>query len=622
MNAAITSSHAKEKTMQRSNSLMQAIPAGIGLLAMLAASQSHALSYRQGDLSISLQNRISAGLAVRTRNPNPEFIGIANGGEAFSTNTDDANKNFDSSGDVVSAPVKLLTDFSASYGDYRMFVRTGLGFDGVLFRRNNFDPANYGPGMEADFDELEEKNRAITSEVGRYAEFLDAYIAGSHFLANRNVSWRVGRQIINWGESTFIQNGLNAIIAANANRAGVPGAELEEIFIPAAKVWASMDLIRDVSIEGWYQLQWEPTLPFLAGTFFSTADFISPSGTRTNIGFGRVIENSPPGTPCAAPPAPGVNCVPFGSSIPRDADRNASNSGQFGGALRTFVPVFGGTDLAVYGTRYHSRLPIVSGISRTDGTANTQTSAYLLEYPEDIQMYGMSFSMAGPFGTSVQGEYSFKVDQPLQIDDVEILLAGLGAPGGQLAPNFPLPTTLGNQYIRGFNRHNVHQVIGAFTKLFDPDVMPGSDALVLLFEAGYNRVNGFPDEAELRYEAPGTPLPGDPAVAAGQGLPAFEGSFATRSSWGYKMVLAATYNNVFGQYTVIPSIRFDHDVNGITPLPLGNFVQGRRQVQFGMGMEYLARWRFDLGYTMFTGGGGQNLLRDRDFVQMAVRYSF
>lgn len=616
---AIRSLRQQESRMQNPTILRSAC--GLALGAALLASPAQAMRTSVGDIDISLQNRISFGLAMRTESPDSDLLGIANGGTAFSTNFDDANQNFDSAGEIFSAPLKLLSDFTASWSGFTLFARGGFGFDGVLHRRDNFDAANYGPGTEASVAELEAKNDAVRSEVGRYAEVLDLHLSASHRVLNRTISWKLGRQIINWGESTFIQNGLNAIVAANANRAGAPGAELEEVFVPSANLWASMDLTSNIGIEGWYQLEWERTEPFTSGTFFSTNDFVATAGTRANIGFGRVPENSPPGTPCAAPPAPGTPCVPFGSSIPRNADNEPSDSGQFGGAMRIFVPALAGADIGLYATRYHSRLPLISGISRTDTTATTQTAAFRIDYPEDIQMFGTSISLQGPFGVSIQAEYSYKLDQPLQLDDVEILLAGLGAPN-QIIDNTPVPTSLGNQYIRGWRRHDVQQAIVAFTQVFGPNLVPGSSRTLWLFEAGYNRVNGFPDSSDLRYEAPGTPLPGNAATAASQGLPVETGQFATRSSWGYRTAVAATYNNVFGTFNVTPSLRYDHDVNGITPSPIGNFVEGRKRLQSNVEFDYLAQWQASIGYTMFFGGGRQNLLADRDFVQLALRYAF
>ena len=72
--------------------------------------------------------------------------------------------------------------------------------------------------------EAEARTRALTAACERAETFLRTWQETLPF--GRPLAWRIGRQILNWGESTFIQNGLNAILAANANRAGVPGAEV------------------------------------------------------------------------------------------------------------------------------------------------------------------------------------------------------------------------------------------------------------------------------------------------------------------------------------------------------------------------------------------------------------
>ena len=46
------------------------------------------------------------------------------------------------------------------------------------------------------------------------------------------------------------------------------------------------------------------------------------------------------------------------------------------------------------------------------------------------------------------------------------------------------------------------------------------------------------------------------------------------------------------------------------------------QLPVGAEANYLSKWVFDLSYTNFFGGGSFNLIHDRDFVQVAARYSF
>jgi hypothetical protein len=63
-------------------------------------------------------------------------------------------------------------------------------------------------------------------------------------------------------------------------------------------------------------------------------------------------------------------------------------------------------------------------------------------------------------------------------------------------------------------------------------------------------------------------------------------------------------------------------VNGITPGPGGNFLEGRKSGTVGIEALYLQQWAFDLSYTIFTGGKPFNQIHDRDFAAFSIKYSF
>jgi Protein of unknown function (DUF1302). len=42
----------------------------------------------------------------------------------------------------------------------------------------------------------------------------------------------------------------------------------------------------------------------------------------------------------------------------------------------------------------------------------------------------------------------------------------------------------------------------------------------------------------------------------------------------------------------------------------------------GLAANYRISWEFDVSYTRFAGAGRYNLIRDRDFIAAAVKYSF
>ena len=95
------------------------------------------------------------------------------------------------------------------------------------------------------------------------------------------------------------------------------------------------------------------------------------------------------------------------------------------------------------------------------------------------------------------------------------------------------------------------------------------------------------------------------------------------SRWGYRLAARADYNSAFGTpLTLSPRIAFAHDVNGTTPGPGGNFLEGRKIRTVGVEANYLQKLVFDLSYTAFMGGGQFNQIADRDFASFTVKYSF
>ena len=73
-----------------------------------------------------------------------------------------------------------------------------------------------------------------------------------------------------------------------------------------------------------------------------------------------------------------------------------------------------------------------------------QTARYFTEFPEDIQLLGLSFNtQLGTTGVALQGEVSYRMDVPLQFDDVELLFAALTPfeAAALAAQGVPMPAT-------------------------------------------------------------------------------------------------------------------------------------------------------------------------------------
>ncbi len=574
---------------------------------LMGGGSALALEIPTGDTGIEarLDTTVTVGASVRTQRRDPALIGRANTGTASSVNVDDGNLNFDR-GDFTSLAGRVTHELDVAWRNLGFFGRLFYFYDAAIM---DLEPAR------TEFTDVA-KGRA-----GRGIELQDAYAVGSFELAERPVTIRAGNQVLSWGESTFIPNGVNVINPVDVARLRVAGAEIRDALVAVPMVNAQVGLIDNLSLEGFYQFAFEETELEPVGTFFSTNDFIAPGGERLFLGFGAI--------PDQPPPPPGAN-PPLGTFVPRAPDRKPGDQGQFGFALRYFADALNDTEFGLYYIRHHSRLPLVS--ARTGTLAGlvagdyARSARYFKELPESIDLLGASFNTAlDTLGVALQGEVSYRFNQPLQVDDVELLYAGLSP----LDPFLPMPVFGQNQLgsfgfeeeISGFRREGVLQTQLTATHLTGPAL--GADQVTLVGEVGATFIPGLPDEDQLRFDGPGTFTSANPLfTAAGIQPETTTGGFGDEFSWGYRLLMRADFLGAIGPVNLLPQIAFAHDVSGTTPQPLGTFVEGRKAITLTLGATYLNAVRGELSYTSFFGGGRFNLVRDRDFVSLAISYSF
>ncbi|MYB88469.1 MAG: DUF1302 domain-containing protein [Proteobacteria bacterium] len=572
---------------------------------------------------------VSVGAAIRTQGRKNNLIAVSNGGSAWSINEDDGNLNYDT-GDFVSANTKITHELELNRGNLGIFARALYFYDYAIA------------------DEHTDRTRLSHSAKG-YAgydfELLDAYLDGQFNLGGSPLLIRAGDQVIHWGESVFIRNGLNSINPVDSSKLRVAGAEIRDVLKPITAVNLRLGLTDSLFVESFYQFRSAHTELEPAGTFFSTSDAGSPGGKTVHFGFGV------PGAADDNDDAPDPSCPLRCSRVPRASDRDADDHGQFGLALRYFSPFLNDAELGLYYARIHSRLPLVSvqagqpqAIFTPQGFAGS--IRYFREFPEDIDLMGASINTEiGTSGFAFQAEISYRRDQPLQIDTTELFYSSLsplrlvqvpnGAPArlaaglqqlqqaGSLLSLSQTGALARGQELQGFRRKDVLQGSLALTKVLGPIPMLRSSQTVFLAEAGFTRVQGLEKRSELRYEAAGTWTSANPVFTQASIQPATQdGGFADSFSWGYRALLRMTYNNAVGPVSLSPQIAFSHDVNGTAPTPIGNFIEDRKTVTLSINAGYLHSWRAGLSYTNSFGGGAANLLNDRDFLAFTMNYSF
>ncbi len=591
--------------------------AGTSLIAlaapMMIATPATAFEFDLGKVTGSFDTTFTYGLSFRVEDRDNDLVGIANGGNRPSVNGDDGNLNYDTG--LVSNALRGTHELLLDYDGFGFFGRATYFYD--------FENAD---GDNTERTDLSDEAR---DRVGRDFSLLDAYVYGGFELGDVPLDFRVGNQVLSWGESTFIQNGVNVINPIDVNAIRIPGSEIRDALIPVALANVDVSLTNNFSVEGFYQLDWEETDLDASGTYFSTNDFATPGGSNVFLGFGQVPDDpSLIGLPGGSIPG-----LPAGAVVPRGQTDQPDDEGQFGVALRYFAEDLNQTEFGAYFINYHSRTPIISAVTGevppVSGANYAATAQYFTEFPEDIQLLGVSFNT--PIGkASLQGEATYRIDQPLQVDDNELLFAALSpvlpaGPASQLQVvqdigGIPGPET----QLSGFREYDVIQAQMTGTYAFGPIESAGVDQWIVVGEVGFTSVPDLPSKSELLFEGPNTPLPGSPAASALAGGLFQEDGFADDFSWGYRLRARFDMLNAIGPVNLFPVVGFSHDVGGTTPLPLGNFIEDRAAVSFGLNATYLEQWSAGIQYTNFFAIGDDefNMIRDRDVVTLNVKYSF
>jgi len=627
------------------------LPLAVSLASTLA-SPAFAVSFNIGEIEGQFDSSLSVGASWSTANPNKNLIGVNNGGKGLSQTSDDGHLNF-KKGETFSKIFKGIHDLELKYGDTGVFVRGKYWYDFELKDENR------------EFKDISDSNRKEGAKSAG-SELLDAFVYHNYAIGDQPGSVRLGKQVVSWGESTFIGGGINAINPIDVSAFRRPGAEIKEGLIPVNMFYVSQSLTDNLSAEGFYQIEWDQTVVDNCGTFFSQPDVIA-DGCNNNLAV-LATKNSlasrlgPLATPVNNTLA--ARGVTYGNPdegviVRRGADRDARDSGQFGLAMRyMFEPL--NTEFGGYFMNYHSRAPIFSGrgadaqFYSTSGLAGALVragvpagalanllpslmplqvagnSSYYVEYPEDIRLYGLSFSTTLPTGTAWSGEISYRPNAPVQLNTTDILYSGLTP----LNPNVSVLQGTPGADQPGYRRKEITQLQTTFTHFFD-QVM-GAERLTMVGEVGWTHVGGLESTSKARYGrdpvfGPG-PLPSGQCEALNTSTLGTSNAnnvsrycendgYTTADSWGYRVRAIWDYNNVFAGVNLRPSVAWSHDVDGYSPGPGGNFEEGRKAISLGLDAEYQQTYTASLSYTSFF-DGKYSTVDDRDFVALSFGVNF
>ncbi|WP_120994575.1 DUF1302 domain-containing protein [Stutzerimonas urumqiensis] len=573
-------------------------------IALGTAAPAYAVTFNIGEIEGQFDSALSVGASWAMDDPDMDLVGSANGGTGYTQTGDDGRLNFEK-GETFSKIFKGVHDLELRYGDSGAFIRGKYWYDFELKDESRL------------FKDISDSNRKEAAQSSG-AEILDAFLYHNYYLGDLPGTVRIGRQVVSWGESTFIGNSINAINPLDAAAFRRPGAEIKEGLIPVNMLYVSQSLTDQLSMEAFYQLEWDQTIVDNCGTFFAGADVVADGCDMNYNILDEATVNTLLAIPAPARAALGINVEEEGLLVRRGGDRDARDSGQYGVAFRWLADA---AEYGVYFMNYHSRTPnlsmrnanaaAITAALRTPALASPillSNGEYFLEYPEDIRLYGASFATTLPTGTAWSGEISYRPNMPVQINTTDMTgrlarsVAGAAAVGG-------VPAALAQAGVeqRGYNRKEVTQLQTTFTHFIDQVL--GAGRVTLVGEIGYTHVGGLESKSELRY--------GRDSIY-GLDTPEYgNDGFTTANSWGYRLRALANYSNVFAGINLTPNVSFSHDVDGYGPV----FNEGSKAVSIGVDAEYQNTYTAGLSYTDFF-GGDYNTLTDRDFLAFSVGVNF
>lgn len=677
------------------------IAIGVAVVLATASHSANAASWNFGDVDVTFDSNFTLATSIRVEDRDFSLIGNSNQPQfdwsgynaatnviypstdvwslsqngAYSTNGDLGNLSFDP-GSAFSTQFIGLHELDVRYGDFGFFAR-GFYFYDFELMDNDRDWANPITGVTVDPC----RDPEARDELCRDARMLDYFVYADFYVGDMPVSLRLGDQVVSWGESTFIQHGINTTNPVDVPRARTPGAELSEVFIPVGMIYGSIGITDTISLSAYYQYEFERSLLPVPGSYFAGNDFAGEGGSfnlvqlgftgnpdidadtlitqLNNIGNGLRAGAIDPATAAQLYLAYPTKVAVRGVSDA--AQDEASDSGQYGVKLGWFAEYLNETEFGFYHINYHSQRPLVSGvtsdfraqsiqrdlgiiasgqITRNDLTSLGAFTESRFAYPEDIKLYGVSFN-TNVGETAVAGEFAYRVDEPLQIDDVELLYTAMPEQlaNAGLRPDLAGISQLNNigrgvgpgETADGFLLSDTWQAQMTLSHVFGP--MFGTDNFIMLGEAGYVNIVDFPDPEVIRLNAPGTsrtpslePVPGTSNTREGLHKGLSDGPetnpFATSGAWGYRVLAVADFNNVFSGVNLRVRGTFSHDVNGTTPDPLFLFLEDSKSANVTFTFDYLSKWSLSASYNAFWGGiGTTNALRDRDFVSFNIKYA-
>lgn len=363
------------------------------MVLLLSASPAAAFKTKVGKVGVTADFTLGYGLSIATQDADPPNL-LGFDPTIQNNPSTKAMTTWSDAGDTVSNNFKALAEIGLDYENFGLVSNFSWNYDLEIMERGT-----RRAGTSADTGLGNSWANSSEGTSGSDFEVLDAYIFGDFEPADLPLTLRLGKQVINWGEGLFFMDGVSTQVPFNIAKLVLPGSELKEAFMGVGAIYAQFAPTDELSLEAYYQYEWEGhSLPGV-GTFYGD-DLLGP-GAREEWANGDWA------TPLLGFPIPGLKI----------SNKDASSKGQWGVSGKYLLDDW---ELGLYYSRYHHFFPqlefmnngfvdSILGAGAGDGLRMREV------FPEDQDMFGGSFSTSLGMW-SVNGEIAYRPDNVLMTD--------------------------------------------------------------------------------------------------------------------------------------------------------------------------------------------------------------
>jgi len=597
-------------------------------LAAAGSAQAFEIATGNPDLALRWDNTVRYNAGMRVESQDAAILG--------NPNFDDGDRNFKKNS-LVTSRIDVLSEFDLVYKRSYGFRASAAGwFDPAYSHLDNTNTATANTlrnGLPV-AGELSDYTRRYSK--GPSGEILDAFVFANVDAGNVPVNLKAGQHTVFWGDSLLLGGAVHSVSYAQYSLDlqkgfATPGSEAKELFRPRGAITLQAQPRNDLSVAGQWFYNWQAVRIPESGNYLTIQDGLNFGGNSIIVGpnpyFGAV-----PGTP---------PLLRAWNASTTDPSRYGGNIGDFGVSARWSPQWLDGT-MGFYARRATDILPqimlfpgvaanvaagpctAIGGKPLPGGACNINPNVtnqadifnygkfgtYQTAYGDNIRIFGVSLAKQVA-GMSVAGELSYRQNQPLQSNLVNVLPAPLVPTSpGSIATN-AVPTH-GTPGALGDTMHGLINVVNILPKtaLFDTASIAGELTWMQWLRVTQN-------------------------MAVFKGNPNYTGiDKVSRNYVGLAINFTPTWFQVFPGVDVLAPITWSQGLAGNAAVQLGGN-KGAGTWSAGIAADIYQKHRVQLSYNGFYGdysrtpAGAMNVangtsaaLSDRGWISLTYKTTF